>query len=70
MKVFDGYWKCYHPGPGRYTEFKSCLIVANTKEEALGLALARYDYTDSVGWELEEIDTTIPAVHHYESGEY
>lgn len=39
-------------------EDHTCVIVANTQSEALGIALERYSGTESCYWTLLPVDTT------------
>ena len=55
MRLFHGnFSKSY--GWGAFDEH-DCIIIANTEEEALGLALTHYPETVADGWSFEEIST-------------
>lgn len=44
-------------GRGAYDEITS-VVIANTKEEALGLVLEEHKTTQARYWSVEEVDTT------------
>lgn len=49
---YDDYWNF-----SGYEEIE-CIVIANTKEEALGLVITEYDDLPVKNWEINKIDNT------------
>lgn len=62
MKVFDATY-AWQGGWGAY-EYRDYVIIANTKEEALGLALEAELNTKAENWLINEINTSLPKAHY------
>lgn len=69
LKTYYATYSLYHPGPGRYTEYKSAIVIASNETEALDLILTEYMETSFTDWSFEEISSTSPTVFHLSSDE-
>ena len=66
MKFFSAH---YHQsfGWGAYTTHEYA-VVANTRDEALGLVLTAEPDSQAAGWTICELDGETPAAHHLTTG--
>ena len=62
-------WHCsysWYGSWGAYQEYE-CIVIAEIKDKALGMALMEYPDTNPTDWTASEISLTEQGVHHISS---